>query len=386
MPQKSFEQYERELMEMYRLALAKDPNYAALAKRHSQATLEDRISEEKKIDVEIPAPTVEEAVPLPEGITPVAEETAPEAPIMPTMPTTPRTPAMPETSTTPTMPAMPRTPVMPEASTTPTMPTTPRTPAPQQALTLPKLPVSVLREPLEPGVATLQLESFESPALAVVLPVPDTISQTAVKPEPQTRSQAQTLRDAQPGSTNLTQMQPDANSVPTNPLQQQPPIQQQPPTAQKAPSGTQTAPTMPRLDEMRRAMSAPNMGAGNLIVDVTTQNRTKPVMGAVVTVTHSEESGNKVVAKATTDNSGKTEPIRLPAPIREIPVYPQPMIGGDLSAQYLVTVESPGFESATDEEISIFDGVTSVKRIDLVSEADSENSAADENLNDDQRE
>ena len=361
MPQKSFEQYERELMEMYRLALAKDPNYAALAKRHSQAMLEDRISEEKKIDVEIPAPSVEEAVPLPEGITPVAKETAP-----------------PETSTMPTMPTTPRTPAMPETSTMPTMPTMPRTPAPPQASPLPKLPASVLREPIEPGVATLQLESFESPALAVVLPVPDTISQTAV--EPQTRSQAQTLRDAQPGSTNQTQMQRDANSVPDTP------IQQQTPTAPKAPSGTQTAPTMPSPDEMRRAMGTPNMGAGNLIVDVTTQNRTKPVMGAVVTVTHPEESGNKVVAKATTDNSGKTEPIRLPAPIREIPVYPQPMIGGDLSAQYLVTVESPGFESATDEEISIFDGVTSVKRIDLVSETDSEISAADENLNGDQRE
>ncbi|MDF3003577.1 MAG: hypothetical protein K0S22_49 [Oscillospiraceae bacterium] len=133
-------------------------------------------------------------------------------------------------------------------------------------------------------------------------------------------------------------------------------------------------------------MGTPNMGAGNLIVNVTTQNGTKPVMDAVVTVSHPEESGNKVVAKAQTDNSGKTEPIRLPAPIREIPVYPQPMVGGDLSAQYLVTVEAPGFESATDEEISIFDGVTSVKRIDLVSATASEDNAIDERRNEIQRE
>ena len=380
MPQKSFEQYERELMEMYRLALAKDPSYAALAKRHSQAMLEDRITEEKKIDVEIPAPTVEETVPLPKGLMPVAEEAeTPEISTMPMMP------AMPETSTMPTMPPTSRTPAMPEASTMPTMPTMPMMPATPEAFALPKLPASALREPLEPGVATF--ESFESPALAVVLPVPDTILQTAVEPQAQmrsqTRSQTQTLRDTKPESANQTEMQSEVNLVPTTPTT---PTQQLPPAVQQAPPSTQTAPTVPAPDGMRRAMGTLNMGAGNLIVDVTTQNRTKPVMDAVVTVTHPEESGNKVVAKAVTDNSGKTELIRLPAPIREIPVYPPPMIGGDLSAQYLVTVEAPGFESATDEEISVFDGVTSVKRIDLVSATDSESSSADENRNDNQRE
>lgn len=179
---------------------------------------------------------------------------------------------------------------------------------------------------------------------------------------------------------------PSAPSTPSTPSIPSTPTQQQGTAAQQAPTATQTTPMVPLLDGMRRSMGTPNMGAGNLIVNVTTQSGTKPVMDAVVTVSHPEESGNKVVAKAETDNSGKTEPIRLPAPIREIPVYPQPMDGGDLSAQYLVSVEAPGFIAATDEEILIFDGVTSVKRIDLVSATDSEDNAIDERRNEIQRE
>ena len=44
------------------------------------------------------------------------------------------------------------------------------------------------------------------------------------------------------------------------------------------------------------------------------------------------------------------------------------MTGGDLSAKYIVDIQAPGFEAVSGEEVSIFDGVTSVKRVDLTAE------------------
>ncbi|HWP52291.1 MAG TPA: hypothetical protein VN626_11415 [Clostridia bacterium] len=299
MPQKSIEQYERELMEMYRMALAKDPNYAAMAQRQSAATVRESISDQEKIDVEIPAPGVEEAVPLPEGIEPVA----PQAPIVTVRPIAPE-------------------------------------------------------EPLVLEASAPSLKSEDPVAIAVVMPTTDTVTQSDTKTKSRTEMVVETEINTEADTETTTET-------------------------------TTGSALMPASDELRRVTGTPNLGAGRLIVNVTAQNRTKPVMDAVVTVSHPEESGNKVVAKVMTDSSGKTESIRLPAPIREIPVYPQPMDGGDLSAQYFVAVQASGFEPVSGEEVSIFDGVTSVKRIDLTSDSNrvgTNNSAAVTESSDAQRE
>ncbi len=265
MPQKSIEQYERELMEMYQKALSKDPDYAALARGYNVAAQPDNTSE--KIDVVIPAPGVEEVVPLPKGIIPV----------------------------------------------------------PTGQTDLPAPP----------------------PAVAVVLPVPERALSETARPAAETTAERD-LDDSPDGEVVIGD------------------------EADLTVEGEDAAAPMP----------APNIGAGRLIVNVTTQNRTLPVAQALVTVRHSDESGDRAVATVRTDSSGKTEPIRLPAPVREIPVYPQPMIGGDQSADYLVDIEAPGFETVLGETVLIFDGVTSVKRIDLVAEPngvpDADNAAAED--------
>lgn len=296
MPQKRIEQYERELMEMYRLALAKDPNYATLARRYSAAAARDDISEDMEIGVDIPAPGVEEAVPLPRGIVPLPAEQADLSAELPAIPVEPPAVAV-------VLPVQERT-----ASGT---------------------DMRMATREIEVGTVT-EFDITSDPGDDVV-PELDLLIEAETAPNP---------------SVGIAG---DADT-PT-------------PARQPVPQSRTAAPAAPQ--ETRRMAGGPNIGAGNLIVNVTTQNRARPIEGALVTVSDPDESNGKAVANVRTDSSGKTEPIRLPAPIREIPVYPQPMIGGDLSATYRVRVEAPGFEAVSDEEISVFDGVTSVKRIDL---------------------
>ena len=201
-----------------------------------------------------------------------------------------------------------------------------------------------------------------------------------MRPRPQTPARAETdveidlLSDANPevgvNPDAILDVTPDAETAPDATVEVEADVGTESGLGAQVPTptGPSQAAAPPAAAEAQRIETTPNIGAGNLIVNVTTQNRPRPVTNAVVTVSHPDESGNKVAARVVTDNSGKTELIRLPAPIREIPVYPQPMTGGDLSARYIVDVEAPGFESVSGEEISIFDGVTSVKRIDLTAE------------------
>lgn len=339
MPQKSIEQYERELMDLYRMALAKDPNYAALARRHSEATAQERIPQEEKIDVAIPAPGVEEVVPLPEGVVPIAQAPAAQEEVTIREETT-----IHEDTT-----------VHEEVV------------APEKSAALPKVDAAeaatVFSAPWEPA---LQPKQDQTVVLAVALPVPDVISQ------PEAEAQTQVLLDTTEDEKQ-TELQVDTDTAAEAPSEQ--PLEQQALTKQPTPAQNQQVPSVPEMPipaEMRRVAASPNLGAGNLIVNVTTQNRTKPVAEAVVIVSHPEESGNKVIAEVVTDENGKTGLIRLPAPIREIPVYPQPIIGGDLSAQYLVTVAASGYKTARDAAVLIFDGVTSVKSVDLESETEAD--------------
>lgn len=323
MPQKSIEQYERELMEMYRLALAKNPNYAALARRHSTVTVQENIPE--KIDVPIPAPGVEEAVPLPRGIVPVPVEEAP---------------------------------------------------APTPSAGIPV--VEETDEAVVSQPTALPIEPAEPPVVAVVLPVPartstsDTGTRTPARVPAETEAVveldigADPNPDINPEADFIIEAETDTEIATDIDAGTETDAESSADTA--APSGSSRTTTPPVSEGSQRMAATPNLGAGNLIVNVTTQSRTKPVVGAVVTVSHPDESGNKIAAQVITDSSGKTELIRLPAPIREIPIYPQPMTGGDLSAKYIVDIQAPGFEAVSGEEVSIFDGVTSVKRVDLTAE------------------
>ncbi|MFV0498058.1 MAG: hypothetical protein ACK5L0_07845 [Candidatus Fimivivens sp.] len=329
MPQKSIEQYERELIQMYRTALAKNPDYATLMRRQNDEMLQEQVSQAEKMAAEMPAPVVVESVPPTEAVAPNTQP-----PIMSQRPAVPLRRERPDE-----------------------MPMREEPPAAQRQDASPESDMfgrdDTFQEPIEPDEPILATEPEQ---VLVVRHDSNIIVQ------PETAAEPQVLVGTETDNENEIARTPEVI-----PSEQPMPIEPQPPVVQPQVPVVPIIPITPLPAEINRNTATPNLGAGNLIVNVTTQNRTEPVQGATVAVRYAQDSANEVVAQVVTDESGKTGPIRLPAPIREVPVYPQPMIGGDLSAQYLITVEAPGYQSAVDEEILIFDGVTSIKRIDLES-------------------
>ncbi|MBE5040123.1 hypothetical protein [Ructibacterium gallinarum] len=105
---------------------------------------------------------------------------------------------------------------------------------------------------------------------------------------------------------------------------------------------------------------AENMGQGNLLVQVTLAKAAIPIEGAKVTVTDS--SGN-VVARAITDQSGRTEQIPLPAPSAEYSQNP----GGTVRPYsiYNIQVAYPGYYVEDAVNVPIFDKVNSIQPIPL---------------------
>jgi len=116
-------------------------------------------------------------------------------------------------------------------------------------------------------------------------------------------------------------------------------------------------------------------GSGRLIVNVTTGGGLFPVEGASVIVSDTESAGGAEIAAVITDISGKTPVIFLPAPARAMSLTPtEKGNGADARARYAVTVMSSGYVTAIAEGVSVFDGVTSIQKVDMLTK-----SAADGN-------
>lgn len=102
---------------------------------------------------------------------------------------------------------------------------------------------------------------------------------------------------------------------------------------------------------------------GYLIVSVSTARGAIPLENAAVTVYYEDKENSSVFSSMTTDRSGKTEKISLPAPSRELSETP-----GNTKpyATYTVAVEKEGYYSVTNVGVPIFDGITSVQPVEMV--------------------
>lgn len=102
---------------------------------------------------------------------------------------------------------------------------------------------------------------------------------------------------------------------------------------------------------------------GYLIVSVSTARGVIPLENAAVTVYYEDKENSSVFSSMTTDRSGKTEKIALPAPSRELSEAP-----GNTKpyATYTVAVEKEGYYSVTNVGVPIFDGITSVQPVEMV--------------------
>lgn len=113
---------------------------------------------------------------------------------------------------------------------------------------------------------------------------------------------------------------------------------------------------------------------GYLIVRVYTARGGIPVEGALVTVTNSDATMPAPHAVLTTDSSGKTPTLALPAPPRSLSLEPS-----DTSvyprilpyALYNIEIAREGFYTLNDINVRVFAGITAIQDADLIPRAES---------------
>ncbi len=102
---------------------------------------------------------------------------------------------------------------------------------------------------------------------------------------------------------------------------------------------------------------------GYLIVNVSTARGAIPLSGASVTVMYDEPDNSSVFTVISTDMSGKTAKIELPAPARslsELPGNEKPY------ATYTLQIEKDGYYTVTNTNVPVFSGVTSIQPVEML--------------------
>lgn len=134
----------------------------------------------------------------------------------------------------------------------------------------------------------------------------------------------------------------------------------QPPVIEQNP-----APILPKPE------NKPDMsGSGKLIVKVTTARGMLPVADADVEIRQTDKNGGMEIAELETDASGSTPAISLPAPPKYKSESPQqPNDSDEVMAKYDITVSADGYVDAVIKGAAVFDGVTSIQNVDMLTES-----------------
>ncbi len=106
---------------------------------------------------------------------------------------------------------------------------------------------------------------------------------------------------------------------------------------------------------------------GYLIVNVSTARGAIPLPGASVTVFYDEENNTSVYTVLTTDMSGKTDKIELPAPPRSLSESPG---SAKPYATYTLQIDKDGYYRITNTNVPIFSGVTSIQPVEMIPKAE----------------
>lgn len=104
-------------------------------------------------------------------------------------------------------------------------------------------------------------------------------------------------------------------------------------------------------------------GVGNLIVNVTSARGLYPVEGALVTIFTGYGEQRKVITEVSTNKSGKTPVITLPAPSSRLSESPEP--SNRPYAYYNIHTEADGFVDNFNFNAAVFDKITSVQNVNL---------------------
>ena len=121
------------------------------------------------------------------------------------------------------------------------------------------------------------------------------------------------------------------------------------------------------LAEEKADQKGEDIGLGRLIVTVTSGGGLFPVENASVIISSTDSKGGDEIAAVKTDRSGKTPVLYLPAPDKDMSQQPQTNGKSEATrAQYDITVSAPGYVTEVVEGVSVFDDVTAIQKIDML--------------------
>lgn len=107
-----------------------------------------------------------------------------------------------------------------------------------------------------------------------------------------------------------------------------------------------------------------NPGYGTLVFQVTGEGGAFPVEGASISLRKPLDDRISFSVELVTDESGKTVPISLPAPGRNVSQSPNNSLGAAFST-YDATISAPNLSPARIVGLPIFDGVTTLQPVQL---------------------
>ena len=113
-----------------------------------------------------------------------------------------------------------------------------------------------------------------------------------------------------------------------------------------------------------RAFLTQNPAFGTLVFQVSGEGGAFPIEGAEIRLTKPLGDGLTLSVSLTTDESGKTLPLSLPAPAKSLSQSPNNG-GGVVFASYEAEVSAPNHVPAKIIGLPVFDGVTTLQPVQL---------------------
>lgn len=115
-------------------------------------------------------------------------------------------------------------------------------------------------------------------------------------------------------------------------------------------------------DDPIRTFLSQNPAFGTLIFQVTGGQGAFPVPNATILLTKQLNDQQSLSFTIVTDESGKTAPVSLPAPSRELSQRPG---NGIVFATYQAEISAPNYVTTEIRDLPVFDGITTIQPVSL---------------------
>ena len=115
-------------------------------------------------------------------------------------------------------------------------------------------------------------------------------------------------------------------------------------------------------DDPIRTFLSQNPAFGTLIFQVTGGQGAFPVPNATILLTKQLNDQQSLSFTIVTDESGKTAPVSLPAPSRELSQRPG---NGIVFATYQAEISAPNYVTTKIRDLPVFDGITTIQPVSL---------------------